>query len=80
MALVTYVLRANDGVIVAVVPSVDQHNVSHVDVGERMTNSKNMRGIYVHRWKPGSRERVENEPITIECPENEPITNECAVP
>ena len=38
------VLHADgDGVIVAAVLSVLQHNVSHVDVGERMTTSKNGR-------------------------------------
>ena len=69
---------ANDGVLVAAVLSVVQHNVSHDNVGERMTTSKNGRVIYVHRWLLGSRERVENQPITIKCAENETITNECA--
>ena len=44
VVIVTYVLHA-DGVVVAVVLSVDQHNVSHVDVGEQMTTSKNGRLI-----------------------------------
>ena len=61
--LVTYVLHA-DGVVVAVVV---QHNVSHVDVGERMTTSKNGRLMYVHRWSLESRGRAENiQPITNE--------------
>ena len=72
-------MHVNDGFIVAAVLSVVQHNVSHADVGERMTTSKNMRVIYVHRRKLGSRERTENEPITIKCAENEPITKECAL-
>ena len=42
-----------------------------------MITSKNMRVIYVHKWKLGSRERTENKPITIKCHKNEPITNEC---
>ena len=45
-------------------------NVSHIDIGQRMTTSKNMRVIYVQRWKLGLRERAENEPITIKCADN----------
>ena len=44
-----------------------------------MTTSKNIRVIYVHKWKLGSSERAENEPIAIKCAENEPITNECGL-
>ena len=74
----SYVLHA-DGAVAAVVLSVDQHNVSHVDVGERMTTSINGRLIYVHRWSFESRGRAENyQPITNECANNyQPITNEC---
>ena len=78
VSLVIYILHANDGVIVAAVLSVFQHNVSHDNFGERMTTSKIRRVIFVHRCTLGSRERAENEPITIKCAENEPITNECA--
>ena len=44
-SLVHYVLHA-DGVVVAVF-WVIHHNISHIDVGERMTTSKNGRLIYV---------------------------------
>ena len=64
VALVTCVLHADNRVVVAV-PWVVQHNVSHVDVGERMTTSKNGRLRYVHKWTLGSRERAENESMTI---------------
>ena len=69
VALVTYVLHA-DGVVVAVVLSVVQHNVSHVDIGEQMTNSKTA-VLYTFRsaenyqpitneWSLESRGRAEN--------------------
>ena len=43
-----FVASSLSSLIVAAVLSVVQDNVSHVDVGDRMTDSKNMRGIYVH--------------------------------
>ena len=49
VALVTYVLYANDEVIVAAVASVFQHSVIHDNVGEQLTTSKNKRVIYVQR-------------------------------
>ena len=76
VVLFTYVLR-DDGVTVAVVVSVVQHNGSHVDVGQRMTTSKNSRVIDVYRWSFKSRGRAENQPFTKECATNyQPITNE----
>ena len=65
-----------DGVVVAVVLSVVQHNVSPVDDGERMTTSKN--DILDHRWSLEKRGLAENyQPITNECAENyHPFTNE----
>ena len=66
VVLVTYVLHA-DGVIVAVVLSVVQHNISRVDIRERMTTSKNGRQIHVLRWSFESRGRPTNyQPITKE--------------
>ena len=58
VALVTCVLHAENRFIVAVLWVV-QHNVSHVDVGERMTTSKTGRLIYVHSWTLWSRGWVE---------------------
>ena len=78
VVLVIYVLHA-DGVVVAVVLSVVQHNVSHVDVGERMTTPKIGRLISVHGWSFESRGRAEKYTITNECIKNDqPFTNECA--
>ena len=74
----TSVLHADNRVDVAVLRVV-QHNVSHVNVGERLTTSKSGRLIYVHSWMIGSRERAENEPMTIKYAESyQPVTNECA--
>ena len=44
----TYGLHV-EAVVVAVMLSLVQHNVNHLDVGERMTISKKGRLIYVHR-------------------------------
>ena len=54
VALVTCVLHAENRFVVVVLWVV-QHNVSHVDVGERMTTSKTGRLIYVHKRTLGSR-------------------------
>ena len=48
VALVTCVLHAENRFVAAVLWVV-QHNVSYVDVGERMTTSKTGRVIYVHK-------------------------------
>ena len=66
VVLVTYVLHA-DGVVVAVVLSVVQHNISRVDVRERMTTSINGRQIHVLMWSFESRGCAEKyQPITKE--------------
>ena len=68
VALVTCVLHAENRFVVVVLWVV-QHNVSHVDVGERMTTSKTGRPIYVHKRTLGSRGWVETlQPITTRQP------------
>ena len=68
VALVTCVLHAEHRFVV-VVPWVVQHNVSHVDVGERMSTSKTGRLIYVHKRTLGSRGWVKRlQPITTRQP------------
>ena len=74
VALVSCNLHADNRVVVAVLWVV-QHNVSHVDVGERMTTSKTGRAIIVYKWTLGSRGWVENEPMTIKCAEMLPTNH-----
>jgi len=54
VALFTCALHADVGVVVAAFRVV-QHYISHVNVGERTTTSKNGCVVSVHRWTLGSR-------------------------